>query len=297
MKRIVLFLLPAMALSAHAQHVCKIYQCAANDEAHRRPVLTKTYDEQGRVVKEQVAGYSVYLDNTSTMYCLKEEGVYEHYYDDSVLYKTVVTFYDDRNLRPIDSDKVFYYYNSENGRLNNEVTAKHLKKRIAGRKPGSFRTNYQYSYDNRGNVTAKVDANGEGMNEYLSYDEAGRVVVDSNVRPEDRYTIVTRYDYYDGGYSAYEWSADRRYPIIKVYKLDDGKLLPECATWFHKNEGKGASKSIAARADWSLYMGKGLSNFRQQDRTENTYDAQGRLLKSRYYYQGRHTTTHYYEYE
>lgn len=297
MKRMVLLLLTGVALNADAQYVCKVYQCAANDEAHRRPVLTKRYDEQGRILKETVGGYCVYLDNTSTMYCLKEEGVYEHFYDDSILYKTVVTFYDDQNRRPADSDKVFYYYNETNGKLKNEVTAKHLKKRIAGKKPGSFRTNYQYSYDERANVVARVDINGEGMNEYLSYDDFGRVLVDSNVRDEDHYTIVIRYEYFAGGYREYEWSADRKYPVIKVYKQDARKNILEQSTWFHSNEGKAASKRISTRADWHIYIGKDLNNFREQDRTEMQYDSDGRLMRSVYFYKGKHTTTHYYEYE
>lgn len=276
----------------YAQSRCTVYQYPAGNEGERKVVLRQYKDGQGRVLREEVRGYNNFLDNTSTMYCHREDGVYEYYYDDAEHYKTVITKYDERTGKPIDSDKVFYYHDSLNGRLTRELTVRHLNKRAPGRKPGGFRNGCDIIYDNNNRVARKKC---DESDEYLSYGPDRQLLSDSVVFTDDNYNIVTRYVYESNAYKAIEWASDRRYPVVRQVTLGDGgRIVSETLYVFATKDGRGGRGN---ERRWADVMNRGSSGLKEEERTEYVYDANGRLRETHYYFGGRHTTTHEYLYE
>lgn len=295
MKHVVVAWLMCLASVVNAQVVCKVYQQFEGMES-RRCVLTRTYDEVGRPLQERVNGYAVCLDDPNTMYCCKEDGVYDYHYDDTLLYKLVMTEFDDVTKRPIDSSKIFYHYDTISHILTDDLTVKHLNIRRPGQKPGGYRNTIRYVYNEDGSVGTKEDACGKNTGEFFSYDDEGRVVRDSTRYFHDGFCLVNRYVYTDDGYVKYSWTNERKYPEVTVYKTDAEGRITEKANWFHRNEERDGEQRVRSFR-WSQYLGKGLKDFRQFDRTTTTYDDKGRITETKYYYEGRHTTTHYFEYE
>ncbi|MBL7693144.1 MAG: hypothetical protein JNM41_16240 [Flavipsychrobacter sp.] len=276
----------------YAQSRCTVYQYPAGNASERKVVLRQYKDGQGHVLREEVSGYNNFLDNTSTMYCHREDGVYEYYYDDAEHYKTVVTKYDERTGKPIDSDKVFYYYDNLNARLTRELTVRHLNKRAPGRKPGGFRNGCDIIYDNNNRVVRKRC---DESDEYLSYDPDGRLAIDSVVYSGEIFNIVTRFVYESNAYKAIEWASDKRCPVVKCVTLGEaGKVVSEAVCAFSGNAG------LVGRANerrWAAVMTAGSDRLKEEERTEYLYDSKGRLRETHYYFGGRHTTTHEYLYE
>lgn len=295
MKYVVAIWLVVSSMAVRAQMVCRVYQQFEGMES-KRCVLTRTYDEEGRPVQERVNGYAVCLDDPNTMYCCKEDGLYDYHYDDTSLYKIVMTDFDDVTRRPIDSSKIFYHYDSTTGVLSDELAVKHLNIRRPGEKPGGYRNTTRYVYNDEGAVMLKQDACGKNTAEYLTYDEQGRVSSDSISYFHDGFCMVNRYEYTEDGYRKYSWTNERKYPEVTLYKTDaEGRIL-EKSNLFHKNEEKDGEQRVRSFR-WGAYMGKDLKDFRQFDKTTTRYDGQGRISEMHYYYQGRHTTTHRFEYE
>lgn len=285
------------AFAAMAQRSCKVYQYPAGKPEQKKLALVRNYDEQGHAVYEVVRGYTLCLENTYTMYCFKEDGIYEHYYDDTVLYKTVITTLDDFSKKPVDSGKIFYYYDSL-GRLVKDVTVRHLNKRIPGKKPGGYRNTVTYTYNDAGQVIEKTGTYGSSARQYMVYDNTGRLITDS-VRTgaeNENFCMVTKYEYTYDGYREYAWPCDRKYPMITVYRYDEQKRLIEQATWFHTDE-KGGSKQKSLPVNWAAYLNNDFKKYRQYERTATNYNAEGRIAATQYYFEGKHTTTHEFVYE
>lgn len=282
----------------HAQSVCKIYQSAAGDTVKKRLVYTGNMNEFGRIEKEVVRGYTLYLNNTSTMYSCREDGRYEYYYDDTVLYKMVFTELDDLTHTGVDSNKVFYYYQDSNT-LIKEVRVKHLKKRMPGQKPGSFRNTITCNYDTSGNLICKNGAYGDFTREFLSYDELGRLITDSvrTVTGKEDFCMVSKYEYTYDGYREYSWMCDRKYPVITVFRLDEQKRIVEQAAWYHMLDDKGGTRKSQVPTGWNKYFNNDLSKYKQKERTVTRYDEKGRKAETKFYYFGKHTTTHTFVYE
>ncbi len=299
MKYLFTGLLTVCVLSAGAQCVCRVYQTPADMSTSKKLVLTKKTDEQGRVVHEEARGYTFFLDNINTMYSNREDGTYEYYYD-SVHYKTVFKELDDVTHRPIDSNKIFYYYDEANtNMLLKEVSVKHLKKRIPGMKPGSFRNTITYTYDKNGKVSEKAGTYGDKTVEYLVYDNNGRLTADSvrGVGVKEDFCMVSRYEYTADGYREYAWACDRKYPIITVFKMDDHKRIVEQTLWFHKDDDKGGTKALSLPTGWDDYLNNDFKKYREYEKTVVKYDDKGRISESFYYFEGKHTTTHSFVYE
>jgi len=276
----------------YGQSRCTVYQYPVGNAAEKKIVLRQYKDREGRMLREEVRGYNNFIDNTCAMYCHREDGVYIYHYDDAQHYKTVITKYDERTGKPIDSDKVFYYYDSLNGRLNRELTVRHLNKRVPGIKPGSFRNACDIVYDNNGRVVRKKC---DESDQFSSYDSYGRVVADSVVFDGDNFNIVTHYEYETDGMKAIEWGSDRRYPVVKYTRSDrEGKIISEVVS---------ASASDAGRASgangrkWGAVMATFDGRLKEEERTEYLYDTQGQLKETHFYFKGRHTTTHEYVYD
>lgn len=294
-KFVFMVLLASLAFASKGQMVCRVYQQFEGMES-RRCVLTRKFDDAGRLIQEKVNGYAVCLTDPNTMYCCKEDGLYDYLYDDTLLYKMVMTEYDDVTKRPFDSSKIFYHYDSLSGILSDELAVKHLNIRLPGMKPGGYRNVVRYAYNEDGGIARKDDACGKNTGEYIKYDDEGRVVSDSISYFADGFCMVSRYEYTDDGYRKYSWTNERRYPEVTVYKTDnDGRIIAK-ENWFHKNEEvDGEHRTRVFK--WSAYLGKGLKDFKQFDKTTTTYDESGRVLETKYFYEGKHTTTHRYEYE
>lgn len=274
------------------QSVCTVYQYPAGNTARKKIVLKQYRDGDGHLLREDVRGFNHFLDNTNTMYCQREDGVYVYYYDDTQHYKTVITKCDERTGKPNDSDKVFYYYDSLSGRLNRELTVRHLNKRAPGRKPGGFRNACDIFYDNDSRVVRKKC---DESDEFFSFDTAGRVRSDSVVFTDEKFYIVTRYKYESDSYKAIEWASDRRNPVVKCVRFDDaGKILSETVSLYSGNAG---TSGRVSENKWQGFMNAGNDLLKEEERTEYLYDAQGRVRETRYYFGGRHTTTHEYVYE
>jgi hypothetical protein len=281
-----------------AQSVCKIYQYPAGEQSSKKLVATISYDPAGRVTKEVIRGYIRFLNNVNTMYCHKEDGVYQYYYDDSILYKTVITINDDRTNKPIDSNKIFYYYDSVTNCLTSEVTVMHLNKRLPGKKPGSFRKTVEFIYDSRGRLSKKCGTYNRNTVEHLCYDEEGRIVTDSmvSIDPTDGFSVMTKYEYSKGGYKEYTWMSERKYPSITEYKLDSLGRVIEQALWFHKDDENGGCKSTL-HTDWKPFLNNDFKQYKQYEKAVTNFDAAGRIAMTFYYFEGIHTTTHEFVYE
>jgi hypothetical protein len=282
-----------------AQLVCKVYQHPAGLPAEKELVLTRVCDEKNRPLREEVRGYNLFLNNTNTMYCHREDGIYEYYYDDTIHYKTVFTVLDDISRKPIDSGKIFYYYDDSTGRLVKDVDVKHLCKRIPGKKPGSIRNTVVYSYDSAGRLIMKSGTYTSNCAEYMSYDSQNRLLTDSvrqTCAVED-FCLVTKYEYTDDGYREYAWMCDKKHPMITIYRLDNEKRIIEQATWFHINDETSGGKKLSVPDNWGAYLNNDLKKYQQYEKTETTYDAAGRIAETRYYFGGKHTTTHTFVYE
>lgn len=295
MKGALLVMFAASSYGVSGQMVCKVYQQFEGMES-KRCVLTRKYDVAGKLIQEKVNGYAVCLTDPNTMYCCKEDGQYDYLYDDTVLYKMVMTEFDDVTKRPFDSSKIFYHHDSVSGALSDELAVKHLNIRLPGMKPGGYRNVTRYVYNEDGAVTRKDDACGKNTGEFIKYDDEGRVVCDSISYFADGFCLVSRYEYTDDGFRKYSWTNERKYPEVTVYKTDvEGRIIAK-ESWFHKNEEiDGEHRTRIFR--WSAYLGKGLKDFKQFDKTTTTYDESGRISETKYYYEGHHTTTHRYEYE
>ncbi len=283
---------------ANGQKVCKVFQFGVEGEQSRKLVLTKEYSAENRLIKETAKGYQVFLDNSNTMYSQKEDGLYEYYYDDTVLYKTVYTVLDDLTGAPIDSGKVFRYFDSNN-RLIREVNVNHLNVRKQGVKPGLFRNTINYYYDSLGRLISKEGVYGNNTRSFLNYDEKGRLLSDSATNGEAKglFCIVTKYEYRYDGYREYAWMCDRKYPIITVFRYDNNNRVTEQAVWFHKNDEKSGGRKSSASMNWGAYLNNDFANYRQVERTIFKYNQKGEIVETGYYHKGRHTTTHVFEYE
>lgn len=274
------------------QSRCTVYQYPAGNAAEKQIVLKQYKDKDGHLLREEVRGCNNFLNNTSAMYCLREDGVYEYFYDDAEHYKTVVTKYDERTGKPIDSDKVFYYYDSLNGRLTRELTVRHLNRRAPGRKPGGFRNGCDIVYDNNNRVARKKC---DESDEYLSYGPDGQLLSDSVVFTDDNYNIVTRYVYESNTYKAIEWASDKRCPVVKRVTLDDaGKVISEVVYVLSGNVG---AVGRTGENKWNAAINARKDRIKEEERTEYMYDTKGRLRETHYYFGGRHTTTREYVYE
>lgn len=274
------------------QTVCTVYQYPAGNAAQKKIVLKQYRDNDGRLLREDVRGFNNFLGNTTTMYSHKEDGIYLYYYDDTQHYKTVITKCDERTGKPIDSDKVFYYYDSVSGRLNRELTVRHLNKRVPGRKPGGFRNACDIFRDVDSRVVRKKC---DESDEFFLYDPGSRVLSDSIVFADEKFHIVTRYKYESNSYKAIEWASDNRNPIVKCVRFDDaGKLSSETVSIF---SGKASVSGKMTEGKWDVFMNAGNNCLREEERTEYLYDTEGRVRETRYYFGGRHTTTHEYVYE
>jgi hypothetical protein len=295
MKPLFFLMLVSGTIQLQAQSVCKIYQYPAGDSTGKKLVVTRNYDEAGNLTKEVVRGYIRFLNNVNTMYCHKEDGIYE-YLRDTVHYKTVITFTDDVTGRPIDSNKIFYYYDSAS-RVIKEVTAMHLKKRVPGKKPGSFRKTIEYTYGADGRVTQKSGTYNKNTVEYMVYDNAGRLLIDSvrSVDMTEQFSVITKFEYTQNGYREYCWMSERKYPAITEYKLDEKGRIIEQTLWFHKDDENGACRNMA-QLNWNAFLKNDLKQYREYERAETRYDDQGRELVSLYYFEGKHTTTHEFVY-
>jgi len=295
MKYVVCVVLVLWSFHVNGQMVCKVYQQNEGMES-KKCVLTRTYDELGRPVKEKIRGYAVCLEDVYTMYCCKEDGIYDYYYDDTMLYKIVITELDDVTRMPMDSGKVFYHYDSASGILRDDLTVKHLKIRRPGVKPGGYRNTVTYRYNKDGSVAVKEGAAGLNTAEYYFYDSKGRLVCDSLSYFGDDFKMVTRYEYTYDGFRKFAWSNERKYPEITVCRTDMQGRVTDMATWFHKDEDKDGGRGVRT-FNWSAYLGKDLSRFKQFDRTITKYNEQGRIAETQYYFAGKRTTTHLFVYE
>jgi hypothetical protein len=274
------------------QSKCTVYQYPAGNDAEKKIVLKQFKGQEGHLLREEVRGFNNFLDNTSTMYCHREDGIYEYHYDDAQHYKTVITKHDERTGKPIDSDKVFYYYDSLNGRLTRELTVRHLNRRPPGKKPGGFRNACDIMYDNYGRVVRKRC---EESDQFLSYDYSGRVLSDSIVFTDEKFNIVTRYIHESHFYKAIEWASDKQHPVVKCVTLDEaGKVISEAVCVLSGNVG---TIGRTCEGKWRAAMNAGKDRMKEEERTEYLYDAQGRLRETHYYFGGRHTTTREYVYE
>lgn len=276
----------------YGQSRCTVYQYPAGNAAEKKIVLKQYKEKDGHLLREEVRGFNNFLDNTSAMYCHREDGIYEYHYDDTQHYKTVVTKHDERTGKPIDSDKVFYYYDSLSGRLNRELTVRHLNRRAPGKKPGGFRNACDIVYDNNGRVVRKRC---DESDEFFYYDPAGRVISDSIVFTDERFNIVTRCTYEQNAYRTIEWASDKRYPVVKCVTLGEaGKVISEAVCAF---SGNGGAVGRWNERRWDAVMNAGNDRLKEEERTEYLYDAKGRLRETHFYFGGRHTTTHEYVYE
>ncbi len=300
MKLQLLFILLLLHSVAFAQRVCTVYQYATGEENKKKKVQTSYYNELGKLTKEVVRGYYVFLDNTNTMYCQREDGIYDYYYfDDTQLIKTVVTNTDDLTGMPIDSSKTFYYYDSITNRLERETSVKHLKKREPGKKPGSFRNTINYTYDNGSRIAEKAGAYGANTREYLIYDQVGRLLGDSirSCTMNDDFCIITKYEYYGNEYREYSWMCDRKHPLINVYKKDEQGRVVELALWMHKEDFDGGGCKSNMPTNWGAFLNNDLSKYKQFEKILTKYNAEGKIAETLYFYDGKHTTTHEYVYE
>lgn len=288
-----------LPLAGTGQQICRVYQCPAGNDSARKLVLVRSFDVDGRIIQEQVHGYTQYLENTNTMYSHREDGKYEYYYyNDSLCYKVVHTELDDVSKRPVDSGKLFYYYDDA-GRLVRETDVKHLKKREVGKKPGSIRNATTYVYDAKGRVKEKTGAAGIGSGEYYTYDDKGRLLTDS-VHANGKgpgFFMVSRYEYTYDGYREYAWACDRSFPIITVVRQDGKGRVTEQATWFHIDDEAKGSRSSRGPLAWGKFLHNDMRQYKQYERTQTQYDAMGRVTSTKYYFGGKHTTTHLFEYE
>lgn len=300
MKPQLLFLLILFHSGVFAQRICTVYQYAVGEEVNKKKVQTSYYNEWGKLTKEIVKGYYVFLDNTNTMYCQREDGIYDYYYfDDTQLIKTVVTNTDAVTGTPIDSSKTFYYYDSVTNRLEKETSVKHLKKREPGKKPGSFRNTISYTYDNGNRIIEKAGTYGANTREYLIYDPMGRIMGDSirSCASNDDFCIVTKYEYNGNEYREYSWMCDRKYPLINVYKRDDDGRVLEQAIWMHKEDFEGGGCKSKIPTNWGAYLNNDLRNYKESEKTITKYNADGKIAETKYFYAGKHTTTHEYVYQ
>ncbi len=174
----------------------------------------------------------------------------------------------------------------------------HLKKRVPGRKPGSFRKTVAYTYNSAGRITEKSGTYNNNTVEYLVYDDNNRLITDS-VRSTDvneGFNVITKYEYNSEGYREYAWMSERKYPAITEYKLDSHGRTVEQSLWFHKDDDNGSCRNIL-HTNWKPYLNNDLKQYKQFERAVTKYDEWGRVSRTYYYFEGKHTTTHEFEYE
>lgn len=282
------------------QYRCDVYQYSTSSNKLGKRVHVALHDSLGKIQATYCNGYAYYLESDAYMNNIAEDGLTQYYYDDSILYKKVITYFDPKSKKPIDSSKTFYYYDSSSNKLIKEVNAKQLSKRVAGQKPGAWRNTIEYNYNENGQLWLKKGCLGEGSSQYLSYDSTGSVLTDSLIAGtgKQKFTIVSKYQYLENGYRVVEWPSDRGAPTITEieYTLNKNKISRK-TIWLPHGSNKWSASNNSNGHKWDKWLLQNPKTMACKEEEKIEYDYENdKLIESRYYYKTKHTTTHKYVY-
>lgn len=280
----------AWSVSAQKYHKCSIYEF--RDSAHHGLICTQIFNEQGKIIHEAASYYCYYDVNGGQTY-IKDDGVYDYYYEDTILIRSEYSDMHHRGLEHPRLTKTFFLYNNLKKVVKeiiiNRVYDSPADTSISLEDDSRYINPARHYADTLDTLEGRYEYDVLGRLfrrdsfEYYKYDKENRLILDSiSGNP----AWIKKYKYSTNGYVVYHWHG--RYPPDSKdeYILDEKSRVMSISHFYYNDFIKNDSYNA-----YTLFC---------RDVTE--YYPDGRIAKHLYYTKDGYgdlqlTTTHVFVYE